>query len=232
MASALAFVSVDFAYPDGRQVFGGVSFEVPQGGFVLVSGPSGAGKSTLLRLMNRLEEPTAGRILYRDKPLDAYAPQVLRREVGYVQQTPTVLDATVRDNLLLPFGFRVNAGLPRPDDAALRGGLDEFLLDGVRLDDNARTLSVGQRQRLCCLRTMLLAPRVLLMDEPTSALDAASRREVEDAAETACLAGVAVVLISHADYAPRRVAPLELRVGRGSCHLGPAIAQERAREVA
>ena len=93
-------------------------------------------------------------------------------------------------------------------------------------------LSGGWLKRLAIGRAVIQNPDLLLMDEPTSSLDAASRRVGEDAAETASLAGVAVVLISHADYAPRRVSPLELRVGQGSCHLGPAIAPERAREVA
>ena len=201
-----------FAYPGGRSVFQGAGFALSKGSLTLVKGPSGAGKSTLLRLLNRLEEPTRGAVLYQGRPLSEYSPPVLRRNISYLQQTPVLLDASVRDNLLLPFSFKANQDKPRPQDNTLRARMAEFLLDDVSLADNAATLSVGQKQRLCLIRALLLSPSVLLLDEPTAALDTESRAIVENAAETLCLEGATVVMAGHQEYVPRRVTPALLEV--------------------
>ncbi len=210
-----------FAYPGGRSVFQGAGFALPKGSLTLVKGPSGAGKSTLLRLLNRLEEPTRGAVLYRGRPLSKYPPPVLRREISYLQQTPILLDSSVRDNLLLPFSFQANQDKPRPNDNTLRARMTEFLLEGVSLADNAATLSVGQKQRLCLIRALLLSPSVLLLDEPTAALDPESRSIVENAAETLCLEGVTVVMAGHQEYVPRHVPPTLLEVRDGTIAFTP-----------
>ncbi len=202
----LALDAVRFSYPDGKLCLDGVDLRVEPGGFVLVRGPSGGGKSTLLRLLARLETPQSGRLLYRGQDAREVPAPEYRRAVCLIQQTPVVVSGSVRDNLLLPYRFAANKGLAVPDDAAMRRGLDGLLLEGVSLDAAAKGLSVGQRQRLCLLRAMLLGPGAMLMDEPTSALDPESRTVVEDAAERACREhGVAVVMVCHNDYEPRTV---------------------------
>lgn len=212
--SLLRLEAVDFAYPDGATCFSGFNLAVSAGGFLLVRGPSGGGKSTLLRLLARFEVPDSGRIYYKGRPVDAYSPQEYRRKVCLVQQTPNLVSGTVRDNLLLPFSFDANSGLKMPNDVELGWWLDSMLLSSVSLGAAARTLSVGQRQRLCLVRTLLLGPDVLLMDEPTSALDPESRSIVEGAVEKLCEEqGTAVVWVSHNDFAPARVAYDVVTVG-------------------
>ncbi len=78
----------------GRAVLDSLSAGIPAGATAVV-GPSGAGKSTLLRLLNRLADPDRGEISYRDRPLDAYDPLALRREVALVPQLPALLAGTV-----------------------------------------------------------------------------------------------------------------------------------------
>jgi putative ABC transport system ATP-binding protein len=202
---SLALHDVTFAFPDAPPILDRASLEVPAGAFLLIRGRSGAGKSTLLRLLCRLEEPQAGVIRFGGNDLAALPPTELRRRVALLQQTPTLVDGSVRANLLLGFSFRANAGRARPDDGRLRAELDRLLLAEVDLGQAARTLSVGQAQRLCLLRSLLLEPEVLLLDEPTSALDADSARVVLDAARDQHRAGKTLLVIWHADAAPAGV---------------------------
>ncbi len=199
----LSFAGVDFAYGPERVILRGASLQVHAGDYVLLRGPSGAGKSTVLRLCIRLEEPARGVVAFAGKDVRDWPPPQLRRETAYIQQTPTVVPGTVRENLLLPFSFAANHGLARPDDAALQQMLDRFLLRNVTLDAAADSCSVGEKQRLCLIRSLLLKPRVLLMDEPASALDAESAKMVEQAAEELnTQQSIAVLMISHTRYEP------------------------------
>ena len=189
---------------------------VPRGAFILLTGPSGAGKSTLLRLFCRLEEADAGAVLLSGQPVDELSPAVLRRRVSYLQQTPTVVPGSVRENLLLPFAFKSASGQPRPADAELSARLARLAAGDIPLSQEASTLSVGQRQRLCLARALLTRPEVLLLDEPVSALDAESARAVLDAAESFCLDdGGTVVLVSHAEFTPARVSPVQYALSGG-----------------
>ncbi|MDD2605205.1 MAG: ABC transporter ATP-binding protein [Desulfobacteraceae bacterium] len=213
-APLLAFDAVSFTYP-GRTapVLEDLSFEVVAGRFVSVEGPSGSGKSTLLRLACRLEAPDAGVVRFAGQPVDAMPRGLLRRRVSYVQQTPALLADSVRANLRLAFGLRVNRYLEAPGDGRLRQGLDEFLLEKISLDQPARELSVGQKQRLCLLRAMLLAPEVLLLDEPTAALDRDNARRVLEIVKGLNRhQGVTIVMVSH-NPADARNATARVRLG-------------------
>ena len=212
----IAFSKVTFSYAGGKALFQDLSLELAGGGFYLVRGPSGSGKSTFLRLVNRLEEPSHGHLMFEGRPLTAYSPPLLRRKILYIQQTPTSVETTVRENLRLAFSFKNNRDLTPPDDDTLRSRLDNFLLNDIHLEARASTLSVGQLQRLCFLRGLLLNPKVLLLDEPASALDEESARIVEETAERLCAAsGLTVLMVSHRVFAPRWVEKKVLRIVKG-----------------
>lgn len=213
-APLLAFEAVSFTYPgQAVPVFKDLSLEVAAGGFVGVEGPSGSGKSTLLRLACRLEAPDAGVVRFAGQPVEAMPPGLLRRRVSYVQQTPALLADSVRANLRLAFGLRVNRDLEAPGDGRLRQGLADFQLDQISLDQPARELSVGQKQRLCLLRAMLLAPQVLLLDEPTAALDRDNaRRVLEIVNGLNRTQGVTIMMVSH-NAADARNATAHIRLG-------------------
>ena len=215
-SSIIDFCRVSFAFSREAPLFTGVTLTIRKGGFYLVQGPSGAGKSSFLRLINRLEEPSSGEILFKGRPLSSYPPPLLRRSVLYVQQTPSVIDASVRENLLLPFSFKNNTHLEQPRDERLRTLLADFFLQGVGLDDNALTLSLGQLQRLCFIRGLLLSPEVLLLDEPTSALDRESAQVVESMVERLNRSsGLTVLTVTHKEPKPGLITPLFLKVAEG-----------------
>ncbi|HZZ85136.1 MAG TPA: ATP-binding cassette domain-containing protein [Anaeromyxobacteraceae bacterium] len=178
---------------DGRALVDDVSFEVRQGDVLAVVGPSGAGKSSLLRLLNRLDEPTAGAVYLDGQDARALPPRELRRRVGMVMQTPALFPGTVAENL--SFG-------PRQRGAALGDGALAALLRQVGLGGFAERgvdrLSGGEARRVAIARAVANEPSVLLMDEPTSALDDVSKREIEAlVAEVVRARGLTCVVITH-----------------------------------
>lgn len=202
MTALLRFEQVGFAYPGGRGALYGVNLSVRAGDFLLITGPSGAGKSTLLRLLVRLEEPKSGVIFFRDKSLAQYRPPLLRRKICLLPQAPLMVDGTIRDNLLLPFRFAANRDLAAPGENTLRHWLERLELSGIPLTENAQDLSLGQKQRLCLIRLLLLEPEIALLDEPASALDAESRDIVTAVTEERNKSGTTILYVSHSDYRP------------------------------
>jgi putative ABC transport system ATP-binding protein len=185
---AYAFESVSVVGSEGP-ILREIDAQVPDGGVTVVLGPSGAGKSTLLRLCNRLEVPSAGRVLFRGDDVAGLDPLALRRRAGMVFQRPAMFGGTVRDNL------RVAA--PQAAEAALAGALERAELAARFLDRQADELSGGEGQRVCIARTLVVEPEVLLMDEPTSALDAGPRLALERLAGRLAGQGVPILWVTH-----------------------------------
>jgi putative ABC transport system ATP-binding protein len=212
----IEFSNVTYAFPYAKNLFRDLSLKIMAGGFYLIRGPSGSGKSTFLRLINRLEEPLDGHLQFEGRRLTSYNPALLRRSILYIQQTPTSVDMTVRQNLLLAFSLKNNRNLTAPDDEVLRTHLDKFLLNDIDMDAVAQTLSVGQLQRLCFIRGLLLSPKVLLLDEPASALDKESGQIVEETAERLCREfGLTILMVSHRRFEPEKVKCRVLEIFNG-----------------
>jgi osmoprotectant transport system ATP-binding protein len=153
---------------------------VPRGAIVVLVGPSGCGKTTTLKMMNRLVEPTSGRILLDGEDVTTVDADALRRRIGYViQQVGLFPHLSVADNI---------AVVPRMlgwDRARIRSRVDE-LLDLVGLeprtyrDRHPRALSGGQQQRVGVARALAADPPVMLMDEPFGAIDPVTRERLQD----------------------------------------------------
>ncbi len=192
----------------GRRVLDSVSVAIPDGATAIV-GPSGSGKSTLLRLLNRLADPDAGAIAYRDRPLAEYDPLRLRREVSLVPQLPALREGTVESNLRFAADL---AGEGLDAGRCLRiAGLDSRF--GER---DVSKLSVGERQRAMLARSLSQKPRVLLLDEPTSALDHAARDAVEETlAELRRELDISIVVVSHDPEQARRLSDWVVRLEDG-----------------
>ncbi|HEX3041609.1 MAG TPA: ATP-binding cassette domain-containing protein [Solirubrobacterales bacterium] len=182
----------------GRAVLDSFDAQVPEGATAIV-GPSGAGKSTLLRLLNRLADPGRGEIAYRGRPIAAYEPLALRREVALVPQLPALLEGTVESNLRYAADL---AGEPLEVEETLRrAGLDASFAER-----DVAKLSVGEQQRAMLARALAQRPAVLLLDEPTSALDHATRDAVEATlARLRSESNLSLVLVTHDPEQARRL---------------------------
>jgi ABC-type multidrug transport system fused ATPase/permease subunit len=182
--ATLVFEDVTFTYP-GRDepAVEDLSLIVPAGGMTALVGPSGAGKSTLLGLIERFQEPDAGRLLLDGRDVREWDLAELRRQMAYVEQDAPVMAGTLRENLAYAAPgatddeLREAIALTRLEPMVQRLGGDlgaEVLHRGV-------SLSGGERQRIAIARALLRRPRLLLLDEATSQLDAvneAALREV------------------------------------------------------
>jgi putative ABC transport system ATP-binding protein len=186
------------AHRGGALVLDGVSASIPAGVCTAVAGPSGAGKTSLLRLLNRLDEPSGGQVVWDGRPLASHDVRVLRRTVSLVAQQPTLLTGTVADELRV--GER---SLTRKQSVELVGRVG---LPAGFLARSTTGLSTGEAQRLCLARALAVRPRVLLLDEPTAALDRASALAIERAIADVVTRGGAVVLVSHHTEQIRRLA--------------------------
>ena len=158
----------------GRAIVQDVSIEVRQGDVLGIVGQSGAGKSSFLRLLNRLDEPTAGTFFLEGRDYREIAPRELRSKVGMVMQTAFLFPGTVAENIRFgpdQHGERLEDG--RLDELLRQVGLDDF---AARAIDH---LSGGEAQRVAFARALGNSPTVLLLDEPTSALDDLAKSEVE-----------------------------------------------------
>jgi putative ABC transport system ATP-binding protein len=192
-------ISVVRRNPEGRDVavLSGVGFEARRGEATVIVGPSGSGKSSLVRLLNRLEDPSAGRILLDGEDISSIDPLDLRRRVGMVQQKPFMFEGTVLHNLQRPFLYR-NAPLPPAGSEEVARALALSRLSAELLERDARTLSGGEQQRVSLARVLIGRPQVLLLDEPTSALDRPTSDRLASTFRDICRSEqLAVVMVTH-----------------------------------
>ncbi len=198
MSARIELDAVRKAYPDGTVAVEGLSLTVEPGQVLALVGPSGCGKSTTLRMINRLVEPTSGRVLVDDEDVTRTDPVALRRRIGYV----------IQDVGLLPHRtVAANVGtVPRLlgwDRRRTRDRVAEVLdLVGLPLGTYGsrypHQLSGGERQRVGVARALATDPPVLLMDEPFGAVDPERRRDLQQqVARILRDVGTTVVLVTH-----------------------------------
>ena len=174
-------------YKTGAHALKGVDLEIPKSQVIALIGPSGAGKSTLIRCINRLVEPTSGKVYLNDLELTSLSSRNLRknrRRMGMIFQEYALVERlTVMENVLsgrlgyVGFWRSYFRKFPQDDIKEAYRLLDRVgLMDMV--DKRADELSGGQRQRVGICRALIQNPDLLLIDEPTASLDPKTSRQI------------------------------------------------------
>ena len=194
----VTFEDVEFGYPGGPPVLRDVSFTARPGTSVALVGQTGAGKTTAMALLQRLWDPSQGRIMIDGQDLRDVTLESLRRTIGVVFQESMLFNRSIRDNLLI--------GRPDASDAELERACrlaeaHDFILRqphgyDTMVGERGASLSGGQRQRLAIARALLKDPPILILDEATSALDTATEARVAKAL-AALMEGRTTFIIAH-----------------------------------
>ncbi|MFD8192260.1 ABC transporter ATP-binding protein [Streptomyces wuyuanensis] len=175
----IRFDSVTKGYPDGTLAVDNLSLDAPSGQISVLVGPSGCGKTTSLRMVNRMIEPTSGRVLLDGRDTASIEPAELRRGIGYViQQAGLFPHKTVLDNIAtvpLLLGRSKREARNRAAELLELVGLPQTLARRYPVQ-----LSGGQQQRVGVARALAADPPVMLMDEPFSAVDPVVREQLQN----------------------------------------------------
>lgn len=167
-------------FDNGHVAVDHVNIEIKEGEFVVVIGSSGCGKTTMMKMINRLIEPTEGRILIEDKDISTEDPFELRRRIGYViQEIGLFPHMNIMENIAL---------VPRlkkwPKEKKMSRVAELLEMVGLDAAGTAQKypsqLSGGQRQRVRVARALAIDPPIMLMDEPFGALDPITREQMQD----------------------------------------------------
>jgi len=200
------------------------SFSIQPGSFVGVIGRSGAGKSTLLRMINRLAEPSEGRILFEGVDVTALRGKELRqwraRSAMIFQQFNLVGRLDVLTNVLMgrlaeiPSWRSLTQLWPEEDRALAMSALEQFDMAAIA-SQRADQLSGGQQQRVAIARALAMDPIAMLFDEPTSALDPEMIKEVLDVMVALAADGMTMMVVTHEMGFAREVAKRVVFMDRG-----------------
>jgi ATP-binding cassette subfamily B protein len=192
------FDNVAFAYPRGGKVLSELDFVARPGKSVALVGHTGAGKTTAMALLQRMWDPTEGRIAIDGQDLRDVTLDSLRANIGVVFQESLLFNRSIHDNLCVG---RPDATREQIEAACRMADAHEFIMNQPQgydtiVGERGTMLSGGQRQRLAIARALLKNPRILILDEATSALDAATEARVGQALRR-LMAGRTTFIIAH-----------------------------------
>lgn len=196
---SIDFRDVMFRYGEGGvAILNNLNFSIQPGEKIAIIGAVGSGKTTLIRLISNLYEPESGSILIDGTDVRQIDPGDLRRNIGVVQQNPTLFYGSIRENITMGHENAPERAVVRAAEIA---GVMEFLRETqLGLDTNVGErgdmLSGGQRQSVAIARALLYDPQIVLLDEPTASLDPASEARLIKHLET-IFQNKTVVLITH-----------------------------------
>lgn len=194
----VTFSHVSFHYDDDPDVLSDVSFTVKPGETIALVGPTGAGKSTIVNLLSRFYDVQKGEVRIDGYDIKKVSVASLREQMGVMTQENFLFSGTVRDNIR--YG-KLDATDEEIEAAAKAVNAHDFIMkmeDGydTKIKERGAGLSIGQRQLLAFARTMVSAPRILILDEATSSIDTHTELLVQQGIET-LLAGRTSFVVAH-----------------------------------
>ncbi len=173
-----------------KVIINNISYSFEKNKIYSIIGPSGGGKSSFLRLLNRLDEPTSGEIIFHGSSVSDQIPEIIRKKIGFLFQTPYLFPFSIRDNLLYAESSLTNERINKI--------LDQVQIEQKMIDGKVSTLSVGQCQRVALGRLLATEPEVLLLDEPTSSLDPSYTEAIEQTIfEIVNKSDLTVIVVTH-----------------------------------
>jgi molybdopterin-binding protein len=164
---------------EGKNVLEDISIFLEKGTTLGLIGPTGCGKTTLLRIINLIEPPSSGKIIFNGQEIPKTKKEQIdiRRKIGLVFQKPIVFKGTVYDNIC--YGLKIRGENETSYHDKIKNLLDSLGLSGYEKRD-ASTLSGGETQRMALARALVTEPDLLLLDEPTANLDPQSTEKIEN----------------------------------------------------
>lgn len=194
----VSFQKVWFAYNDENYVLKNISFEVRAGQTVAFVGATGAGKSSIINLLSRFYDINQGRITIDGRDVHDYELAALRRQIGVVLQDVFLFSDTVENNITLG-----DPAISREQivEAAKLVGVHDFIMRlpgnyAYNVQERGATLSVGQRQLISFVRTMMQNPRIIVLDEATSSVDTETEEMIQEAISK-LMRGRTAIVIAH-----------------------------------
>lgn len=208
----------------GYTILQDISFEVIEGQRIGIVGATGAGKTFLLRLLNRLSEPTSGKIYFENRDYTQIPVLKLRQQIVLVPQESKLLGMTVLDALSYPLVLR---GLPKQEiQQRVNLWVEQFQIPDDWLLRSELQLSAGQKQMVALVRALLTQPKILLLDEPTSALDiGTAQRLLQILFQLSETQNTTVIMVNHQLDLVKDFANRVLHLSQGGLVGNSAIAQ-------
>lgn len=174
--SYLSFRNVSFRYPAGKEVLHKVNFDLERGKTYAFVGPTGGGKTTTASLIARLYDATKGSVLLDGRDICSYTPEERSKKIGFILQEPFLFSGTVRDNILYGNPIFRDISNEQLAEAVSEAGLGSLLerfdhgLD-TKVQTTGDGISLGQKQLIAFMRTVLRKPELLILDEATANID-------------------------------------------------------------
>ena len=180
----LSFNDVSFKYPNGKEVLHHVSFDLVKGKTYAFVGPTGGGKTTIASLIARLYDPVVGQVMLEGQDIRSFQPAERTRKIGFILQEPFLFTGTVKENILYGNEEYMHYSDDELTQAISQTGLGTLL---SRFDQGLETkiqttgdgISLGQKQLIAFMRTVLRKPELLILDEATANIDTVTEQLLE-----------------------------------------------------
>lgn len=180
----IEFKNVAFHYPESQDVLHNISFTLEKGKTYALVGPTGGGKTTTASLIARLFDPTAGHISLLGKDIRSYEPLDRAQKIGFILQDPFLFSGTIRENILYGNPQYQDYSAKQLTTLLKKEGLDDLLSNfeqglETKITTSGDAISLGQKQLIAFVRTVLRHPELLILDEATANIDTVTEQLLE-----------------------------------------------------